>query len=40
LENLGIDEEVMSQYMLKKYDVKAWSELIWLRTGTRGRLLL
>ena len=39
MENLGLDEEVMLQYMLQKYDVKAWSEFIWLRIGTDDRLL-
>lgn len=39
MENLGLDEEVMLQYMLQKYNVKAWSEFVWLRIGTNGGLL-
>jgi hypothetical protein len=39
LENLGLDEEVILQYMLQKYDIKAWSEFIWHGIETDGGLL-
>jgi len=39
LENLDLDEEVMLQYMLQKYNVKARSEFFWPRIRTDGGLL-
>ena len=39
LEDLIIDRRIMLKGMLKKYHGSAWTGLIWLRTGTSGRLL-
>jgi len=30
---------LLTQWMLGKYGGKVWTECIWLRTGTSGRLL-
>ena len=37
LEKLGRDEMIILKWSLKKWDGKAWTELIWVRIGTRGR---
>ena len=39
VEDLGIDERIISLQILKKYDGRIWTGLIWLRIGTSGRLL-
>jgi len=38
LEDLGIDTIILKQN-LKKWDEKAWTGLIWLRTGTNDGIL-
>jgi hypothetical protein len=38
LEDLGIDT-ILLNLILKKYKRKAWTESIWLRSGTSDRLL-
>jgi len=37
LEDLGV--EIILRWMFRKWDVGAWTGLIWLREGTDGRLL-
>ena len=39
LEDLGMNERVLLKYILKKYDWKAWTGLIWFKIGTCGRYL-
>ena len=39
VEVLGIDKRIISIQILKKYDGRIWTRLIWLRIGTSGRLL-
>jgi len=39
VEDLGIDERIISLQILKKYDGRIWTGLIWLRIRTSGRLL-
>jgi hypothetical protein len=38
LKYVSIDEKITLKWIFKKWD-KAWPGLIWLRTGTCGRLL-
>jgi hypothetical protein len=40
-EDLGIDEEIIREWILGKEDVgvKVWTGFIWLRIGTSGGLL-
>jgi len=38
LEDLGIDT-VLLNLILKKFEGKAWTESLWIRTGTSDRLL-
>ena len=37
--DLGIDERIARKWIFKKWDVESWIGFIWLRIGTRGRLL-
>jgi hypothetical protein len=39
VKGLGIDGRVILIQILKKYDGRTWAGLIWLKTGTSGRLL-
>jgi len=39
LEELGIDWRILLKWIFKQWDGVAWTGLIWLRTGTGGRLL-
>ena len=39
LENLDIDKRITVKWFFKKWDVGAWTRLIWLRIETAGGLL-
>jgi hypothetical protein len=39
LENLGVNMRIILKWLLRNWD-GAWTELIWLRIGTGGWLLL
>jgi len=35
----GVDGRIILRWIFRKWDLKAWTGLIWLRIGTDGRLL-
>jgi len=39
LQDLGVDGRIILKWLLKQWDVGAWTGFIWLRIGTGGRLL-
>jgi len=39
LENINVDESIILKCILKKWDGKAWTGLIWFRIGTGGEHL-
>jgi hypothetical protein len=39
LDVIVMDGKIILKWILKKYDGRAWTGLIWLRTGTSGTLL-
>jgi len=39
LQDLGIDRRIILRWIIRKWDVGAWTGLIWLRIGTGGRHL-
>jgi len=39
LEDLGVDEKIISEGMLEKEGGKVWTGCIWLRKGSCGQLL-
>jgi hypothetical protein len=38
-EVLGVDENITLEWILRKYVQKLWADCMWLRVGTRVRLL-
>jgi hypothetical protein len=34
LENLDVDGTIILKWILKKFDVRAWIDFIWLRIGS------
>jgi hypothetical protein len=38
-EDPGIDGRIILRWMFRKWDVSAWTGLMWLRIGTGGRHL-
>jgi hypothetical protein len=39
LGDLGVDERIILEWVLKNWVMRMWTEFIWLRTEARGRLL-
>lgn len=39
MEDIHIDDQVVSKWIIKKYNRKAWNQLIGLWVGPSGRLL-
>jgi hypothetical protein len=39
LEDLGVDEKIILEWVLGKQGGKVWARFIWLRIGTSGGLL-
>jgi hypothetical protein len=39
LKNISVDGMVISTHVLEKYDVRAWTGLIWIRIDTNGEVL-
>jgi hypothetical protein len=38
LEDLGVDDRIILEWILGKYDVKVCTGFIWIRIGTSGGL--
>jgi hypothetical protein len=38
LEDLGVDGRLIGRCIFRKWDVKAWTGLMWLRIGTGGHM--
>jgi hypothetical protein len=36
LENPGVDRKIILRWIFRKWNVGAWTESMWLRTGTGG----
>ena len=36
LENTGVDGRIILRWISRKWDVRAWTGSMWLRTGTGG----
>jgi hypothetical protein len=36
LEDIGVDRRIILKLIFKKWDVKAWTGLLWLRIWTGG----
>jgi len=39
LEDTGVDEKIIFEWIFRKWDVGVWTGLIWLTIGTGGGLL-
>jgi hypothetical protein len=39
LEDQGVNERTILEWILEKYGVRLWTRYIWLKTGTSGGLL-
>ena len=39
LEDPGVDGRIILRWIFRKWDVEAWTGLIWFNIGTDGRLL-
>jgi hypothetical protein len=39
LEDSGVDERIILKWIFTKWDVGAWTGLIWLKIGTGGAVI-
>jgi len=37
--DVGVERRIILKYSLRIYDVRVWTQFIWLRIGTNGGLL-